>query len=486
MSSLEGPMTRLEAIINFSTGVLLPTIDVSSDLIFAIRLLAQKSWTCWGRKNVLELTKQIPCDSSHLDPPGCDWDANRALKFESNRFLYGSISFIFPTVSFIFVTYHWWQLAHPKKGGSGRLRTLPLLLMQAWPQFRMLKMIHKGYWKQDPDWRQDQAVLAENIFSIEPFVESVPQVFWLCYLWLETRCLGPGDYYHGKYDPLGMTTAITSLFSAIYGLTNCLRVGPLKLIPNKPAAGFGHMSFHLVFWSNTFSLLTKGIVFSCLFEEELPYPGNDYRTLGRANPTAAGLLTLLLFAPQLILAIFSMIATVGLKDTARLFVRYPALFLMPVFTPFTFGPRSSKCCGLQKEIRLHHGLTAINLFITAAGIFLTGYLAVYITGITKPHCRVLLMSFYGLAAITTISLILTDICSYCSRKIKPDRETRSVDSLFAYSKPFKSAMAKIRRTVGSALSYFESFNNVTSTNQQPQQASNEDLQETIALPIRSQ
>ena len=43
MSSLEGPMTRLEAIINFSTGVLLPTIDVSSDLTFAIRFLAKKT-----------------------------------------------------------------------------------------------------------------------------------------------------------------------------------------------------------------------------------------------------------------------------------------------------------------------------------------------------------------------------------------------------------------------------------------------------------
>ena len=59
--------------------------------------------------------------------------------------IYGGVSFIFPTASFTFATYHWWQLENSKMGGAGRLKTLPFLLMQVWPQYRVMKMVYLGY-----------------------------------------------------------------------------------------------------------------------------------------------------------------------------------------------------------------------------------------------------------------------------------------------------------------------------------------------------
>ena len=75
------PMTRMEAVIAISTGVVLPTLDIFSDLVFAVRLLTKEDWDCLDRRR----------NSPEL----------RTLQ------IYGGVSFIFPTVSFTFATYHW-------------------------------------------------------------------------------------------------------------------------------------------------------------------------------------------------------------------------------------------------------------------------------------------------------------------------------------------------------------------------------------------
>ena len=80
------PMTRLEAVIAISTGVVLPTLDIFSDLAFAVRLLTKKDWDC------------------------LDWESSqRGFKLRRLQ-IYGGVSFIFPTASFTFATYHWWQV----------------------------------------------------------------------------------------------------------------------------------------------------------------------------------------------------------------------------------------------------------------------------------------------------------------------------------------------------------------------------------------
>ena len=117
------PMSPSEAAVTFIFGVLLPSVDVWSDMWFALRLLFG-DWT------------------------SCD-------PVEKNRYLFATMSLIFPLVSFLFICYHWWLLEDAKRvGGSGRWKTLPLLLLQVWPQYRMLRLIYLGFWTQDPRWKQ--------------------------------------------------------------------------------------------------------------------------------------------------------------------------------------------------------------------------------------------------------------------------------------------------------------------------------------------
>ena len=84
----------------------------------------------------------------------------------------------------------------------------------------------------------------------------------------------------------------TSVLSARYGLTDFLRVGPLKTIPNQPASGFGHLSFWLAFLTNLSSLCAKGFF---MLEVRGPYsldPG-----------------IFVTFLPQLLLAVLSLLST---------------------------------------------------------------------------------------------------------------------------------------------------------------------------------
>ena len=55
---------------------------------------------------------------------------------EGHRHL-GLLILAFPTLSFAFHSYYWWHFERREYGGLSRRITLPLLLMQVWPQFRL-------------------------------------------------------------------------------------------------------------------------------------------------------------------------------------------------------------------------------------------------------------------------------------------------------------------------------------------------------------
>ena len=206
-------MSKLEALATVAFGVVLPTVDVVTDLAFAVKLFK--------------------------------WKASKAVGFcydevlESRKYQYGAMSLVFPSVHFILVTRHWVSLEDPRKhGGKGRFKTLPIHLLQLWPQYRAMRIIYLGLLKQDPNWRKEQEVLLEKVSTLEPFTESVPNCYWILFIYEQTgNCLMSLD---PREDMFGAITYASSVLSAAYGLTNFLRVGPLKVIPKEPASGFGH------------------------------------------------------------------------------------------------------------------------------------------------------------------------------------------------------------------------------------------------------
>ena len=65
-------------------------------------------------------------------------------------------------LSTIFQIPHWWEIEANMKR---RCCTLPLLILQFWPQSCMLRMIYAG-WKKDVNWAGQKASLQKNVISI--------------------------------------------------------------------------------------------------------------------------------------------------------------------------------------------------------------------------------------------------------------------------------------------------------------------------------
>ena len=143
MDSVFDLMTNLdfykEALILLATGVILPSFDIYSDIALSYSLISGTY-----------------CDNSE-----CPKHPN-----------YGAIMFIPIIMANLFTIPHWLKRENTWKK---RLLTLPLFLGQFWPQYQALKV----FWlikNKDLKWRKKKEELDREIGSIEPFLESLPQV----------------------------------------------------------------------------------------------------------------------------------------------------------------------------------------------------------------------------------------------------------------------------------------------------------------------
>ena len=115
------------------------------------------------------------------------------------------------------------------------------------------------------------------LFS-EPFLESVPQVHVLLviaagsktYQWQSQINKGVIDIS----DTFFLATFCTSIFSAAFGMTKLLKVGPCSIVPrNKYGLGF-----FLSFLSILFGLAGKGFLLACWLA--FPFATDSVRTFG--------------------------------------------------------------------------------------------------------------------------------------------------------------------------------------------------------------
>ena len=130
-----------EGLIILATGVILPSFDIYSDIALSYSLISGTY-----------------CDNSCSE---CPKHPN-----------YGAIMFIPIIMANLFTIPHWFKRENTWKK---RLCTLPLFLGQFWPQYQVLKV----FWlikNKDLKWRKKKEELDREIGSIEPFLESLPQV----------------------------------------------------------------------------------------------------------------------------------------------------------------------------------------------------------------------------------------------------------------------------------------------------------------------
>lgn len=255
-----------EAIQRCLFGVILPTLDIVTDWSLVFQLMA----------GTILLKVNLTQDDVVV-----------------YGFIYGLIAMAFPTLSVIFTIPHWLRMEKKSNGGSGRMRTLPLLLV--WPQYRVLRMLYTGLIKKDKSWQEMKAELDQDVLTVEPFVEAVPQVFVVAIFWsaqviaLPVQGIGLNDFQL----VYSWILFCTSVFSATNGITKFMKVGPFGVVPAERCT----LSFPLIFLIILLSLITKGWLVSMAFSlEEKHYP----RLL---------LLPSLLILPHLTFALLVMIVT---------------------------------------------------------------------------------------------------------------------------------------------------------------------------------
>ena len=139
----------------------------------------------------------------------------------------------YPTEPLGLHLHHWWHFEKPENQGCGRLKTLPFALLQCWPQFRYARNIWNEVVRKENS-QKEREFLEREIASVEPLVESFPQIFiWLGLLMWEKICFG----IFGRND--GFTTVSTILYAKIISAYTGVWLGVNKFVIQGPLA-FAH------------------------------------------------------------------------------------------------------------------------------------------------------------------------------------------------------------------------------------------------------
>ena len=80
----------------------------------------------------------------------------------------------------LFLIPHWWRT---EKTLIKRLCTLPLLILQLWPQWRVFKII-QTLLKDEKGYMVKKTLYDMNLTSLEQLIEAVPTVYILLIIWM--------------------------------------------------------------------------------------------------------------------------------------------------------------------------------------------------------------------------------------------------------------------------------------------------------------
>ena len=136
-------MSWVAALIVLATGVFLPTFDVYSDLFFTSKLFAGNYYN-----NQRECTYSFSERWERWER-SCVWHECESPVPSHPKF--GSAMLTPFLLSWLFVTIQWFKT---ERGLRQKLKTLPLLIFQVYPQWRALRVLFYAKWKRDNRWQR--------------------------------------------------------------------------------------------------------------------------------------------------------------------------------------------------------------------------------------------------------------------------------------------------------------------------------------------
>ena len=128
------------AVLMLATGIFLPTSDVYSDLWFV----------CWlFHGNYYADTSEDRYDQTKRDYIWKTCEEIGIVVPPHPKF--GSVMLIPLLLSWVLVTRQWYKMEH---GMKQKLITLPLLILQVYPQWRALQVLYYAMWKKHRGWQK--------------------------------------------------------------------------------------------------------------------------------------------------------------------------------------------------------------------------------------------------------------------------------------------------------------------------------------------
>ena len=75
-----------------------------------------------------------------------------------------ALTFACPMIlSTIFILPHWWQM---EKTLHKKIFTFPFVILQFYPQFKMIQILYLGIYKKEKHWKKEKDVLKKDVSSI--------------------------------------------------------------------------------------------------------------------------------------------------------------------------------------------------------------------------------------------------------------------------------------------------------------------------------
>ena len=95
-------------------------------------------------------------------------DVYSDLSFAMKLFLEGQLTYAYSMLapvlaSFFFMIVHWLRIESTLKK---RLKSLPFLILQVWPQVQVFKIIKMGLHDKNPQWRQRKDAMEREVSSV--------------------------------------------------------------------------------------------------------------------------------------------------------------------------------------------------------------------------------------------------------------------------------------------------------------------------------
>ena len=194
-----------------------------------------------------------------------------------------------------------------------RLITLPLVICQVWPQYRILRILYFGLIKKSNQWKKENEHLKKDVsclgnpeivvfkwFAIcyflifvllsEPFLEAVPQIHCLLVILVLDELVA-----YGANHTLFIVTFSSSVLTASLGIAKFLKTGPCRLVPDQgPMGGHATLGFFLLMVNIALTIVGKGFMLPAIGY------GPESSRLFQSTPTAIGVWIAICYIPQLL------------------------------------------------------------------------------------------------------------------------------------------------------------------------------------------